>query len=231
MKCSKSSVVSIAAIVVCSLAIALPALALRKSLGKAQESMRSSTATLEHSLNRRAELTAAVAQKSTELAEREARLLGQLSEIQGRIDNPQSCDLLKPDKPEYGVGILQIASMPVSAGKDNEVFANTQVGRMQTLLRARGLVDWSHRVSQYLGRGKEFVRRVVFNNVSPASAAQMCAWLRCEGWTGGCGLVDDRGAMHIEEHPERHEYLQSDDFIENWRISLRDGLEHGRHPL
>lgn len=68
--------------------------------------------------------------------------------------------------------------------------------------------------------------RVVFNNISPTAGAEMCAWLRCEKWTGGCAFIDEKGQTHPAEAPKLPtpegellptEYEPSEDLYALWK--------------
>lgn len=129
---------------------------------------------------------------------------------------------------EYGAGILQVASVVESRGDDTERFAATQVTRLRTLLKARSVPKWPHHVSHYLGRGQQPTWRVVFNNVSPGAGRAICAWLRCEKWTGGCAFIDEKGETHPEIAPKYEtptgevvpsEYPPTEDLYENWKVA------------
>lgn len=131
-----------------------------------------------------------------------------------------TCEDLLP-KHRIGVGILQVASVSEERDKAAE-FGDFQVKRLKNLLSDRGVLQWSQHLSHYAGQGKEPVRRVIFNNVAPQAGADMCAWLRCERWTGGCAFIDEEGQEELDNPPPHTEpkfYEQAEDLYMNWHLA------------
>ncbi len=131
-----------------------------------------------------------------------------------------TCEDLLP-KHRIGVGILQVASVSEEREKAAE-FGDFQVKRLRNLLSDRGVLQWSQHLSHYAGQGKEPVRRVIFNNVAPQAGADMCAWLRCERWTGSCAFIDEKGQEELDNPPPHTEpkfYEQAEDLYKNWRLA------------
>lgn len=156
--------------------------------------------------------------RTTALTEKQTAAMDEISMLSGAVsDEGHRCE-----KPEYsyGVGILQVAHVPASRGDDTEKFAAAQVVRLKTLLHKHSVSDWPRFLDHYLGRGAEPIRRVVFHNIDPKAGAHMCAWLRCQRWTGGCAFINERGETQVEEDPEAFE--PSGDLYESWRVSMLD---------
>lgn len=143
-------------------------------------------------------------------------------------DDRISCMALLP---EYvpGVGVLQVTSVLASRGDDVEKFAENQVKRLKMLIHQRGAdSQFSSSLSHYLGRGEKPVQRVVFNNLSLESGAQMCTWLRCEKWTGGCAFIDEKGVTHAEDSSQEFAPDENIDLYLQWKMTSISGKRDNR---
>lgn len=175
------------------------------------------TTQITSALDRRARSQASLAKQASDLHSKQVGALSRLKEIEEQLE-PKSCDEIVPQY-RYGVGILQVASVPESRGSDTIRFAAAQRTRLHTLFANRGLPpSWGMALTQYRGQEKEPVRRVAFNNIDPVSGAAMCAWLRCEKWTGGCAFIDERGAAHPSDAAPS-EYEPAEDLYQLWRVA------------
>jgi len=122
-----------------------------------------------------------------------------------------------PPKYDFGVGILQVTSVPANRGDDTEKFATNQMMRLHTLLAHKSVSGWSIHLTHYLGRADKPIWRVAFKDVDPAVGAEMCTWLRCQNWTGGCAFIDEKGETHVEKNPA--EFIPSEDLYQQWKVS------------
>lgn len=191
------------------------------STSRAVQSAEDSSTRIARALDERVRLTQELERASLKLVERQQETIAALEE-EVRLIQPKrrrECTDLLPKQRREGVAILQVAHVPESRGDDTENFAKMQVTRLRTLLAARGAGVWGRHLSQYSGRGREPVRRVVFNNVEPQQARMLCDWLRCEGWTGGCALIDERGETRPPEAAPPEEFAPSVDLYELWKVS------------
>ena len=164
----------------------------------------------------RTEALASLATKTAEFTRLEQSSLMRLDDLADGSDSMQGCVMPAPGY-KYGVGILQVAGVPANRGDDTVRFAANQITRLRTLFAADSIPSWSEHLSQYLGRGAQPVRRVVFNDIDPTAGAELCAWLRCQKWTGGCGFIDERGEMTPPSGSP--EYAPTEDLYQQWKVS------------
>jgi hypothetical protein len=162
---------------------------------------------LVRALDRRAALARELAAKSSELAAVQSATAKRIDDLEDQVSTVVGCDELRPAF-KRGVGLLQVAFVRSTRGsaEDMKEFGTFQMRRLRGVLNQHGVSEWSRTLKQYSGADKlGSIHRVVFWDVDPAAGAEMCEWLRCEKWTGGCGFIDDKGVTHTQEVPEEFE--------------------------
>ena len=201
----KRSLVRSGAIVVGAIAIGAPAILLAKSLAKERAAARDRSADISAALDRRAELVRQLAAKNYELHTQQLAAIAKIDALHSRLEARDTCDDLLPTF-RQGVGILQVGSVRETRGSKEDIgeFGTYQVNLVRQLLWLRGVREWSPHLGHYSGADKiGSIRRIVFREVDPGAGRAMCAWLRCEKWTGGCGFVDEKGSTDTPDEPQQ----------------------------
>jgi hypothetical protein len=229
----RKALVRVALLVAAALVLGIPTWSLIKSLARREALAREHSADLAKRLAARAKLFEQFTTKSSALQEQQVVALASVAASRRRLVAAAGpgCENKSP-RYQLGVGILQVASVPANRGADTTQFAVTQQARLFMLLKARNVPTWGSHLSHYVGKANESIYRVVFNNIAPDAGAQMCRWLKCEKWTGGCAFIDEKGETQVPKTPASDnrklfdlspEYAPTEDLYEAWRVSRLDG--------